>query len=260
VVALASVSAATAEAPFLTEEAETLQPGVGSIDFGVVYRVEPRDFGIGERDRQIDYGATRLSFGLGKLVELQLRGALTTEVTTDGQTTSNSADWIFGTKIWMFQEKRVRPSLSFLYEVKLPNGSDELGGATDETDFFGYLIASKSIGKNNFLHANLGLGILGNPFANSAQNDVGILRVGWERRLGERRTIGVEGVIRSGPKDNDDPQMVHLVYAQKIGPWVVNLGAGAGLNDDADEAIFDLGVRRRFPLWRPREPARRKPW
>ena len=67
---------ATAELPFSTEEAETLQPGAFTLDAGFVFRNEPVDFGIEDRDRQWDLLATRFSFGLGKFAELQVTGVV----------------------------------------------------------------------------------------------------------------------------------------------------------------------------------------
>ena len=251
---------AGAEEPFFTEEAETLEAKVGSVDFGFLYRHEPRNFGVAERDAQTDFGKTRLSFGLGKLVEVQLRGAVTTRVESEDGDNYNSGDWIFGTKIYLLGEKGRRPALSFLYEVKLPNGSDELGGATDETDFFGYLIASKGLSEHSILHVNLGLGILGNPFANSAQNDIGILRLAWERKLGPTRLVGLEAVVQSGPMDKDDPVFLHALIAQKVGRYALYAGGAVGLTEDSDEFLVDIGVRRRFSFRRPQEPARRNSW
>ena len=82
----------------------------------------------------------------------------------DGKNSSNSGDWAFGTKVWLHQEGKKAPSVGFLYEVKLPNASNEGAGGTDETDFFGFVVLSKQLGEKNSVHGNLGLGILGNPF------------------------------------------------------------------------------------------------
>ena len=58
-----------AEQPFLTEEAETLQPGFFTIDFGFSYRENPVDFGVPHREHVINSGETRFSFGVGRFVE-----------------------------------------------------------------------------------------------------------------------------------------------------------------------------------------------
>ncbi len=249
-----------AELPFLTEEAETLRPGAFSLDIGVAFRSQPVNFGTEDRDRQLDLGVTRFSFGLGKFAELQVSGVVQAVIEDQGETSTNSGDWVFGTKIWLLQEKGHRPALAFLYQVKLPNGSDEDGGATDETDFFGFLVATKAIGKRDLLHGNLGLGILGNPFANSAQNDIFILRLAWERKLSENRLFGIEGMVEGGPEEGDDPAFVGAVFAQKVGKWAFYTSAALGLNEDSDNFRTALGFRRELRLWRPGEPTRRNAW
>lgn len=251
---------AMAELPFSTEEAETLHPGAFTLDTGFIFRNEPVDFGVEDRDRQWDLLATRLSFGLGRFSELQITGVAVAFIEDDDGSSTNSGDWTFGTKIWLLQEKGMRPALAFLYEVKLPNGSDEDGGATDETDFFGYILATKELTQKDLLHVNLGLGILGNPFANSEQNDIFILRAAWEHRLSARRLFGIEGILEGGPQDADDPAYVGGVLSQKLGKWALYGQALVGLNEDADEFRIRVGVRRRLSLWKPGEPVRRNSW
>ena len=260
VILLPFTPAAQAERPFFTDEAETLRPGDFTVDAGFALREDPKDFGIEPRDRQWELGDIRLSFGLGKFAELQVSGVAVSLIENEGSSTTDSGDWIFGTKIWMFQEKGMRPALSFLYEVKLPNGSKEDGGATDETDFFGYLVSSKSLGKKDLLHGNLGLGILGNPFANSKQNDIFILRLAWEHKLGERQLFGLEAIAEGGPSNRDDVFLIRAAYARNLGPLVVHGGVGVGLNEDSDDFRVDLGVRKALKLWHPKEPVRRNSW
>jgi len=248
---------AQADRPFFTEEAETVQPGSFTIDAGLGFRQSPRDFGVKPRDRQWEVGDIRFSFGLGRVAELQITGVAVSFIEDEGSTNTNSGDWVFGTKIWFLQEKSHRPALAFLYEVKLPNGSDEDGGATDETDFFGYLVSSQGIGKKNVLHGNLGLGILGNPFANSEQNDIYILRLAWEHRFDERQILGLEAINEGGPSERDDVLLVRATYARKLASFVVHGGIGVGLNQDTDVFRADLGVRKTLKLWQPGVPTRR---
>ncbi len=256
---LAAATSARAERPFSTEEAETLEPGFYSVDAGLVLRFDAVDFGIEDRDRQYDLGALRFSFGLGPITEVQVSGVAQALLSKDGRSSTNSGDWIFGTKIWLRREKGASPALSFLYEVKLPNGSNENGGATDETDFFGHLIASWQR-PGGAIHANLGLGILGNPFANAAQNDVFILRLAWERKLTPDRIAGVEAVVEGGPDERDDPAYLAMVFAERHARWVFHGRLALGLNDESDDLRISLGVRRRFRLWKVEEPVRRNSW
>jgi hypothetical protein len=250
-------SPSTAERPFFTEEAETLQPGYFTWDFGLGLRDQARDFGIEDRETQIELGATRLSFGLGSIVEMQLTGVPVLLIDSGESTGSNAGDWIIGTKVRMLNGNR--GSLSFLGEVKLPSGSDEKGGATDETDFWAFLLFSSG-DRRNILHANIGLGILGNPATTAAQNDVLLLRLAWELAASSKDLFGVEGLLQSGPADHDDGGMIRIVYSRKMGGWAVFGGLGVGLNDDADNGRIDIGFRRRFRLGKIEDRDHRRSW
>ncbi|MCB1032947.1 MAG: transporter [Acidobacteria bacterium] len=251
ILTLLTTDALLAERPFLTEEAATTEPAILTLDTGLLFRDQPRDFGVAPRNRQWDFGEIRLSFGLGRVAELQVSGTVVSAIDDGSRSSTNSGDWTFGTKIWLAAEKGRRPALAFLYEVKLPNGSDEDGGVTDETDFFGYLIASKSLTDGSWLHANLGLGILGSPFDNASQNDVYILRVAFERPLSTRRLVGVEGIAEGGPDRGDDPRYLRVIYARKLRRWVLYGALGTGFSKDSDRLQLAAGLRSRFDLWRP---------
>lgn len=257
-----SSTSAHAELPFTTEEAETLEPGALSVDLGVGYREEPKDFGVEDRAHQWNLGQARVSLGLGSIVELQVSGVLAQQIETlDGDETTNNGDWVFGTKVWLFQERKKRPAISFLYQVKMPNGANEKGGSTDETDFFGYLVLSKQIAPGQVLHANLGIGILGNPDAMASQDDIAILRLAWERQISERTIIGLEGFFQTGPKEKDDPHYLQVVAAHHLQKWAVYAGLAVGLGDDADQLRASIGARYRFSLWSPdRSLVRRNAW
>ncbi len=242
-----------AELPFVTEEAETLEPGMMSIDFGVGYRDQARDWALPLRKSQWDLGETRLSFGLGRFAEFQVSGALARRIDFPGPNDeTDNADWTIGTKIWLLHEREHLPSLSLLVAVKLPNGDDALGASTDETDVFGHFLLSKQLAPRHFLHANAGFAVLGNPNANSVQNDVYQLRLAWEYRFSDSALLGLEWLLQHGPKDGDDPSYFRLLLAREIrDAWALYGAVGIGSGADADGYETHIGVRHRFALFNP---------
>jgi len=251
-----------ADLPDRVEEAETLEPGTWTLDLGALYRDEPQDFGVTEeRDFQVDFGRTRFSFGLGKVVELQLTGtaivAIIEPFGENQETENNSGDWDFATKVWLWNELGWRPNVSFYYSVKLPNASEENGSGTDETDFSTSFLFDKSITEDFRLHLNLGLAILGDPFTNSAQNDVFSFGLGstWQVSNRARLTAAVGG--ETGPELEDDPSGVQLSFTRKLldTKWAWYLSGIAGFSDDTDNFVVQVGFRRGFKLFQntPRE-------
>lgn len=250
-----------ADLPHYVEEAETIKPGVWTLDLGVLYRDEPVDFGVPDREAQLDIGRSRLSFGLGRAVELQLTGtALMALVEPFGErdTENNSGDWEFATKVWLRQEKGAWPGVSFYYSVKLPNASDEKGSGTDETDFNTYFLFDKKVGERFRLSLNLGLGILGDPFTNSAQNDVFTYGLDGTYKLDNRRRISLAWGGETGPKAQDDPQGIQLNYTQLMRneKWAWYASFIEGFNEDTDNYVLYLGFRRGFKFGR-NQPKRR---
>lgn len=260
---LVIVPSLRAEQPFVTEEAETLEAGIMSIDFGFGYRDQAHDWALPVRKSQWELGETRFSFGLGRVAELSVSGALARRVDFPGPNDrTDNADWTIGTKIWLLQEREDQPSISFLVAVKLPNGDDTLGASTDETDVFGHILISKQLAPQHFLHINTGIAILGNPDANSAQNDVYQLRLAWEYRYSDSALLGLEWLLQRGPKDGDGPRYFRLLLAREIrAGWALYGAFGIGSGEDADRYEAHIGVRHRFALFSPDvRPERRQAW
>lgn len=235
----------------ITQDAAIQAPGTLAVDIGIGYRDEPKDFGLPDHDSRWDLGKTRLALGLGDLVEVQATGILISVVDSAGATDQDFGDWTLGTKIRLLTEQGKRPAAAFLWEVKLPVASNDSGVGTDETDFFAHVLFSKQLGERNRLHVNLGVGLLGDPTKNGAQDDVVIFRAAWTGSLSDKNIIGAEFLARNGFKDNDSPVLLRGVYRRIAGRWSISGAVAAGLNDDADDFAIDLFIRRQFQLWAP---------
>ncbi len=235
--------------PFRTQDAEPIEPGTLILDIGAAYRDAAKDFGMPDRESQWNLAATRVTIGLGRIVEAQLDGAIVIVPEVDGNTHTDSGDWTLGTKVRFLAPGKRRPAMSLLWEVKLPNASNEKGGGTDEVDFFGHILIGRRFAeRRNALHASLGIGLLGDPAANGAQDDVFIGKLAWQHDGGLGKTVwGVEVEGRDGFKTNDSPFYARAVYGRRIGQrWWIHGAFGAGLNDESDDYNVDVRLRRSF--------------
>ncbi len=250
-VLVAAWTSARSELPAITQAAKIQPPGTLAVDFGFGYRSEPRDFGLPEHDARWDLGKTRLAAGLGKLVEVQATAILISAVDNPGGTEFGFGDWTLGTKIHLLSEQGKRPALALLWEVKIPVASNEDGIGTDETDFFAHVLLSKHLGERHRFDVNVGVGLLGDPTKNSAQDDVLMFSAAWSGQLSEKNVIGAELLARDGFRENDSPALMRGIYRRIVGRWSISAAVAAGLNDDADDLAVDLFVRRQFQLWAP---------
>lgn len=238
-----------AEEPSVVEEAETLEPGIWTLDLGMIYRDNPVDYGVEDRQYSIGAPAAKFSFGIGDYVEIQLKGAFIVWMQDqDGTRTTNSGDWELATKVWYLTEKGKRPSASFYYSVKLPNGDDTRGGSTDETDFYGHLLFDKTLHPNLISHLSLGLGILGNPFANKTQDDVFTFGLSFDYRTTPHDWLTIDFGGESGPKIRDDPHGLMLSWSHIARIWTFYGSSGLGLGSDEENFRLILGCRRAFNL------------
>ncbi len=242
---------AWSDLPLITQSAVLNPTGVLTVDLGVGYRDEPRDFGLPERDSQWEIGKTRLTLGLGERVEVQATGVVFAGQETGDDSEWEFGDWTLGTKVQLLGEAARRPAIALLWEVKLPVASNEKGIGTDETDFLAHVLVSRRVGERHRVHGNVGVGLLGDPTENSAQDDVAILRAAWTTRLTDRQRIGAELLARDGFKENDSPILLRGSYRSGIGRWSIAAGIAFGLNDEADNMAIDLFLRRDFRWWNP---------
>jgi hypothetical protein len=177
--------------PFRTEAASTLDWGEHAVEVGAEYMGEMTPLPILGAGLEGDYWRApvlRYRAGLGR-AELQVAGALMTGFSPEAagrESEDEVGDFAIWLKIEALREAPGRPGLGVLVGTKLPNASDETGLGTDESDVFLGLALSKTVGVHE-LRLNLGLAILGDPVANSSQED--LLTYGLAGRHGERHAF-----------------------------------------------------------------------
>ncbi len=110
--------------------------------------------------------------GVGERVDLQFhwRGGLFAN-SARGISVSDFGDLYVATRVYVIREADGRPAIGMKYTVKLPMTGDEEGLGSDNTDFFGSLLFSKKFGIVAS-RLNVGIGILGHPRAQNAQDDI----------------------------------------------------------------------------------------
>src|SRR5262249_48215214 len=101
-----------------------------------------------------------LSFGISSIAEFQLDGGLHDRlsisnrdpnaplaglVTETGNTTSDFADIVVGTKIRILSETAGRPAFGVRFATKLPNASNESGLGLDTMDFSMSVLSGKTV-------------------------------------------------------------------------------------------------------------------
>ena len=251
---------ARAQRPILyTEEPATLGDGNQLIGGGFEY--------LRKSDRDVGVPWTRLwkvpeiltEFGVGERVNVQLywRGGLFAE-SPSGTTGSDYGDLSIATKILILRETQNRPAFGVNYSVKLPNTKDEEGLGSDNTDVYGALLFSKKFGMVTG-RLNLGLGILGDPRRQNAQDDIYVYGAAFLLRLEPSTRIFVETTGFFGPLNDDDKLVGRLglqirrldldwtgFWSVKLSGTPLDFGTAFELSERWGAGIF---VSKQLNLW-----------
>lgn len=174
--ALALASGARASQPLETETARFLPRGTFEAEGTLEYQTSSQ----GQETAlpaAFSYGVTN---GLELLVEPVPYTAIRPDV---GPTSSGVGDTEVTLSVSMRREGPVSPAFAAAAEVKVPTAGEAAIG-TGKTDYTGYFIASKKLGRWD-LHANLGYSVLGRPDGVEVRNI-------WD--------FGVAAEAHAGPK------------------------------------------------------------
>lgn len=180
-----AAAASAQQRPLLTEDPETIGPGLILIEGGFDVQKEifyPLSGLTGDLLRVPVLG---VSFGLGSFAELQLDGGFYDRLDVNerepapfsnrldftGNNTSDVQDLVIGTKLRLVPEAPGRPAIGLRLATRLPNASNESGLGLDTTDFYASALIGKTVQSIRVV-GNAGLGILGDPTRGDEQNDV----------------------------------------------------------------------------------------
>jgi hypothetical protein len=188
--------------PLITEDPETIGAGRLLIEAGVDVARDQQYPVSGLEGNLLRLPTVGLSIGLSSIAELQIDGGLynrlkvkkrvpaplSDQLNYTGDTTSDVEDFVIATKIRLLSETGGRPAFGIRFATKLPNASNESGLGNDTTDFYGTLLAAKTVQSIRVV-GNFGLGILTDPTFGSRQNDVVTYGVSFARAMTQEAEV-----------------------------------------------------------------------
>jgi hypothetical protein len=201
--------------------------------------------------------ANGLSFGLGPRSEFQMNwvGQNFLHVHENGSGWRNDwGDASLSTKIKIVDETSVLPIISFRPTVVLPNSSQTKGIGADGTNFFGTILAGKSLGRM-FIFGNAGLGILDDAVRAGAQEDVLTYGIAGVLPISPRISLLSEWNGLKNPQEHPTPggenrAQVRLGLQIRAGGVRWDVGAMAGLTRLDPRAGVVFGLTKEFQLWK----------
>jgi hypothetical protein len=237
---LALVAPAVAQQrPLVTEDPETIGAGRVLLEGGIEYDRDAKFPVSGHEGQLLRFPILGVSLGISSIAELQIDGGfhdrlavtrrdpsapLASLVTATGPTDGDVEDTVVATKIRIVGEGVTRPSFGIRFATRLPNANNETGLGVDTFDFYGQLLAAKTIQSVRVV-GNLGLGILGDPVIGSRQNDVTMYGLSFARALTTKAEVvgEINGYIntRSGipPAGTDSRGIARFGGRYTIGSW-----------------------------------------
>ena len=188
---IAALPAAAQQRPLRTPDAETLPAGTMRAQVGFDFLQDVSYPLSGLSGDQTSVAVISIRMGVGKIVEVQLEGAVrhfldvkqqiagpVPPQLTNGNSTSDTGDFSLFTKIRIIPEEKRRPAVAFRFGYQMPNSNQTRGIGTNTSNLFAEMVLQKHIGKLN-VFGSAGLAILQSPTQNFSQNDVLIYGVGF---------------------------------------------------------------------------------
>src|SRR6266404_8077529 len=174
--------------PLITEDVDIIPPGSLRIEAGIDFLQNAKFPVSGLTGDLTRVGVIGVNIGLAPNVEVQIEGvaqnvlsinsrgpsAIPLSVKPGANSTNDFGDFTLWTKIKLRNESANLPSVGFRFGVQLPNSNQGRGIGLNQTNAYGQVLLGKKFGHNARLNtfANVGIGIIGVPTQNFAQNDV----------------------------------------------------------------------------------------
>jgi len=239
--------------PLLTDSPQVLPANQVQLDVGTKFLIHKNfPFSAFSDDfarNALSFPTLGINFGLGKRVELQVTYEVlfVEEEELRIKERWKSGDLAFFTKLELLKERRHFPGVGIKLGTKLPNASNTYRVGTDETDLALSALFSKTFSAIT-MNANLGLLILGNPFANACQDDLlgyGIAwTVPWKHHL--TYTAEVAGQAFGTSHNERASALLHMHFEDGALTWTIS--GRAGLLKNSENWGISGGVRWRFGL------------
>ena len=255
--------------PLRTVDAETVPAGTlrGEIGFDFL-----QDVGFplsGLRGDETSVGVVDLRMGVGKIVEVEVEGAIQNFLDVKSRGTSfvpnlsltgvnsthDTGDFTLATKVRILKNEGRRPGIAFKFGFIMPNSNQARGIGTNSTNVFALVALEEQIRKLS-VFGNLGIEILQAPNALFTQNDV--LMYGGAFRYPILRNVNLVGEVNglySSRSVNDALIGTQSTGQARVGLQITVAGftwdlAGVrGLNKFDPSSGFTFGVSKDFRLF-----------
>lgn len=205
---------ASAEWPYRTEEASSLDWGEYSLSAGLSATDQnSRDLPGG---KGVLWSLPELegTLGIGTRGEVSFRYEILVHEDRSGDSTADSGDLRLWTKVLLLPLRN--QALSLRFGTKLPNASHNSGLGTDETDFFALGLYDLTLGPC-WISLNAGLGILGDPDGELPQDDVFLWAGAIRPRPRNGWSLGLDVSGQVGTGDVGNQTLCALVLDWRVG-------------------------------------------
>ena len=243
--------------PLITEDPRLIATGsfITEAGFGYFRRARFPVSGLG--GDQFSALVNGLNFGLGPRAEFQINGVVQNFLRVHENGSGWRNDWgdiSLSTKIKLVDETPVLPVVSFRPTVVLPNTDDARGIGSNSMQFFGNILAGKSVGPS-FLYGNIGLGILTDTVRVRAQQDVLAYGIAAVLPISSRISLLSEWSGLDNPRQHptpggEDRSQVRLGVQVRASGVRWDIGATAGLTRLDPRAGLVFGLTKEFRLWK----------
>jgi len=267
--AFATPWASAQDRPLRTVDTETVPAGTLRTEIGFDFL---QDVGFpvsGLRGDETRVGVIDLRMGVGKIVEVEVEGAIQNFLDVKSRGTSfvpnlsltgvnsthDTGDFTLATKIRILKNDGKRPGLAFKFGFIMPNSNQARGIGTNTTNVFALIALEEQLRKLT-VFGNLGLEILQAPNALFTQNDVLIYGGAFRYPiLGKVNPVGEVNGLYSSRNINDALIGTQSTGQARLGLQIVaggftwDLAGIRGLNKFDARSGFTFGISKDFRLF-----------
>ena len=251
--------------PLRTVDAETVPAGTMRVQVGFDF-LQDVDFPLSGLSGDLtSVGVVQIRMGVGKIVEVQLEGAVhhfldvkkqvgafITPVLTGTNSTHDVGDFSIATKIRLLSETKRRPAIGFRFGYQMPNSNQSRGIGSNTSNIFAEFILQKHFGKLNLM-GNAGVAILQAPAANFTQNDVLTFGAGFSYAASRRVSVvgevaGLHSTRTITPSLVGTESRSHGRFGLQIfaGGFQWDVAGIAGITRNSPRSGFTFGISRDF--------------
>jgi len=215
-----SVAAPTSaqQRPLATHDPEVIGPGQILAEAGFDYGRDQLFPASGLKGNLLRAPLFGVTVGLGSIVDIQVSGGLYDKlsitsrqpaafadlVTAEGNTTTDTEDFVVATRVRLVEEDEGRPAVGLRVATRVPFSGLESGLGLGTMDFHATALIGKTIGSLRVV-GNLGLAVLGSPDATRSSNTALTYGASVARAMND--TVEVVGELngRASLRSDDPP-------------------------------------------------------